>query len=298
MDSQAYGVGSVRCTRIADLSDFRMSATRMFAGVGPADLSAVEHAFGPGFVDVSAGEIIINFNAYVIDDGDVVVLVDPCIGDGKTRPQYAQWHQRQSDFLHRLRAAGYPPERIDRVVSTHLHADHVGWNTTWNGSAWLPTFPNATYLFVEPEISYWSERYAAGNDPGVAYGAYVDSVKPIFDAGVAETVPVGTEIARGVRLRHAPGHTPGNVVIDIDDGASGAVITGDVFHHPLQLLDPGLSTNFCVDQSQSRDTRRALLETFAESGALLFPAHFVAPSAGRIVRSGAAYGYDLYRGNS
>lgn len=272
-----------------------MGATRMFASVTAADLVAVAEQFGPGFVDLAAGEIIINFNAYVIDDGETVVLVDPCIGDGKTRPQYAQWHQRESDFLERLRAAGYPAERIDRVISTHLHADHVGWNTTWDGAKWHPTFPNARYLFVEPEIGYWSERYASGDDPGVAYGAYVDSVQPILDAGVAETIAVGSEIARGVRIAHAPGHTPGNVVIEMTGGAAGGVITGDVFHHPLQLMRPELSTNFCVDQSQSSDTRRRLMETFADSGALLFPAHFVAPSAGRIIRNGPNFTYNFSR---
>ncbi len=273
-----------------------MPATRMFAGVTPADLAEVERTFGPGFVDCATGEIIISFNAYVIDDGTTVILVDPCIGDGKTRPQYALWHQRKSTFLQQLAARGYPPEAIDVVVSTHLHADHVGWNTSWDGTAWRPTFPNARYLFVEPELAYWKELYASTGDHGVAYGSYVDSVQPILAAGVAEMVVPGAEIARGVRLCSAPGHTPGNVVIEVSAGGAGAgaVLTGDIFHHPLQLLQPALSTNFCLDQEQSRMTRERLMAVYAESGALLFPAHFVAPSAGRIVHRDAAFGYDFF----
>jgi glyoxylase-like metal-dependent hydrolase (beta-lactamase superfamily II) len=283
----------VRVTRVTDLANFRMNAARMFPGIDAAELATVEAAFGPGFVDVAAGEIVINFNAFAIDDGATVILVDPCIGDGKTRTAYAQWHQRTSDFLQRLEFAGYPPERIDIVVSTHLHADHVGWNTSWNGSAWMPTFPNATYCFVDAELDYWHGQHEATGPAAVAYGAYLDSVVPIVEAGVSRTVPMETVLAPGVRLVPAPGHTPGNVIIEVDDGGSGAVLTGDIIHHPLQLLRPDRSTNFCIDPDAARATRMRLLETFADSGALLFPAHFVAPAAGRVVRRGDAYGYEF-----
>jgi glyoxylase-like metal-dependent hydrolase (beta-lactamase superfamily II) len=290
--AETHVFGNVRCTRVPDLEAFRMPATRMFASVTPAELAAVERIFGPGFVDLASAEIIINFNAYVVDDGTTVMLVDPCIGDGKTRPQYARWHQRTSDFLARLAAYGYPPERIDVVVSTHLHADHVGWNTSWNGSAWVPTFPNAVYLFVEPELAYWSDLYASTGDAGVAYGSFVDSVRPIISAGVSRIVPAGSELLPGVRAVHAPGHTPGNVVIEVDGGAA---LTGDIFHHPLQILRPALSTNFCLNPVQSSATRERLVEKFAAAGTIVFPAHFATPSVGRVVRNGDGYGYAFVR---
>ena len=295
--SDTYAIGDVRCTRVADFENFRMPATRMFASVSPEDLAAVEATFGPGFVDCASGEIIINFNAYVIDTGATIILVDPCIGDGKSRAQYALWHQRRSSFLTRLTERGYPPQSIDFVISTHLHADHVGWNTSWDGERWAPTFPNAQYLFVERELAYWRDLYASTGDPGVAYGSYVDSVQPILAAGVAKTILADTAIADGVYVRPAYGHTPGNVVIDI--GAhSGAVLTGDLFHHPLQFLRPALSTNFCLNQAESRATRERLISAYAASGALLFPAHFVAPAAGRIVRRETAFGYEFVVGRS
>ena len=176
------------------------------------------------------------------------------------------------------------------MISTHLHADHVGWNTTWNGATWVPTFPNAEYLFVESEFAHWSSLPA---DPPVGHGSYADSVLPIIAAGQSRMIAGTEEIARGVHLQHAPGHTPGTTILKIDDGGRGAAVTGDVFHHPLQLRDPSLSTNFCVDKKLSGETRRAVLESFAAAGTLLFPAHFIAPVAGRAVSDGEGFRFEF-----
>ena len=186
------------------------------------------------------------------------------------------------------------PDDIDYVCCTHLHADHVGWNTRLENDRWTPTFRNARYLFAEDEIGYW-EKYHA-DTPGTPYErAWKDSILPVMEAGLIDRVASDHEIMSGIRLRPAPGHTPGNIVIELDDGRQSAIMSGDVIHHPVQIERPAWSSQFDEDPDEARVTRLKLLEGVADTDTLLMGAHFAAPTALMITSSTDGF---FYRGGA
>jgi glyoxylase-like metal-dependent hydrolase (beta-lactamase superfamily II) len=177
---------------------------------------------------------------------------------------------------------------VDYVVCSHFHVDHVGWNTRLVDGRWVPTFPNARYLFAQAEWDYWwSSKGRWGRERAGDYMA--DSVLPVAEAGLVDFVEMDHKIDPFVSLVPAPGHTPGLVCVSIRSQGAEALLAGDVMHTPLQLVYPDWSTRFCADASQSRETRLAFLERYADSGILILPAHFPAPTAGYIERDRQAY---------
>jgi glyoxylase-like metal-dependent hydrolase (beta-lactamase superfamily II) len=171
-------------------------------------------------------------------------------------------------------------------MCTHLHADHVGWNTVLRDGRWVPTFPNARYLFSRVEYEHWS----AHPDPNpIRRNAFLDSVLPVVEAGRAEMIEDGHEVDGALTVELAPGHTPGNVHIRLASRGSEAVFSGDVIHHPIQVYRPDWSTVACVDPAASAASRRRLLETCSERGALLLPAHFPEPHGARVRAAGDSF---------
>jgi glyoxylase-like metal-dependent hydrolase (beta-lactamase superfamily II) len=228
-------------------------------------------------------------HSFALDVGGLRILVDTGIGNGKTRANPA-WHQLDTGYLERLAAAGFAPETVDLVIITHLHTDHVGWNTRADGDSWLPTFPRARYLTSRTEWDYWAS--VDMDEP--RRQMFRDSVHPVRDSGQFDLVDVpdeGVEAAPGVRLLPAPGHTPGQIVVELDSAGHKALITGDSFHHPVQLAHPHLSSCVDIDPQQAVSTRRRLLASLADSDTLVFGTHFAPPTAG-LVR-GVPGGYRL-----
>ena len=231
-----------------------------------------------------------SFHSFVVRTPQGTLLVDTCVGNHKERPMLAEWHQQEFPYLERLAQAGLTPPDIDFVCCTHLHGDHVGWNTRLVNGRWVPTFPNARYLFADTEIAYWERLHE--QEPGNMYRrVWDDSVLPVLVSGQAERVDSEAEILSGVRLRPAPGHTPGNVVIELDDGKARAIMTGDVVHHAVQIERPDWCSNFDDDQARAQRTRRALLEQLADTDTLMLPAHFSGPTAVRIVSEADGFFY-------
>jgi glyoxylase-like metal-dependent hydrolase (beta-lactamase superfamily II) len=254
----------------------------LLEGVSPEDFRATRTARDSRFSDVDKGLLRMSFHSFVVRTPQGTLLVDTCVGNHKERRMLPEWHQQEFPYLDRLAQAGLTPADIDFVCCTHLHGDHVGWNTRLDNGRWVPTFPNARYLFADTEIAYW-ERLHEQEPANMYRQVWDDSVLPVLVSGQAERVDSEAEILSGVRLRPAPGHTPGNVVIELDDGKVCAVMTGDVVHHPVQIERPDWCSNFDDDQERARLTRRALLERLADTDTLMLPAHFAAPSAVRIV---------------
>lgn len=233
------------------------------------------------------GKLRLSIHALVIESMNKRIVVDTCIGNDKVRSN-PEWNKMQLPFLADLQKAGYSREAIDNVICTHLHIDHVGWNTMLQNGKWVPTFPNARYLIGGTEWDFFSrqqdEFFKAPID---------DSVRPIFDRGVAELVDETKKITDEVWLEATPGHTPGHFAIRIASQGQNAVITGDLMHHPIQCRYPEWDDNFDVDLKQAKITRRAFCERYADTGTLVLGTHFASPSAGKIIKKDDSFRFVL-----
>ena len=232
-----------------------------------------------------AGNLKMNFQAFAVRVGDRRIMVDTCIGNDKHR-QAPLFHALQSRFLEDLDEAGFPAQSIDTVLCTHLHLDHVGWNTRMVDGRWVPTFANARYLFNRKE---WGFILGLADTPGVESDHLPDSLLPVHAAGLVDFVDMDHEVTNEVRLVPTPGHTPGHVSVHIESAGHRAVITGDVMHHPIQCAEPDLQTNFCADHELSRSTRRAFLERHGDRDIYVIGSHFCDPTGGFIVRHGETW---------
>jgi glyoxylase-like metal-dependent hydrolase (beta-lactamase superfamily II) len=236
------------------------------------------------------GRLRILIQALLIESRGKRILVDTCVGNDKDRTLPVFDHL-STGFLHDLGEAGFPRDQVDLVVCTHLHVDHVGWNTMLVDGRWQPTFPNARYLVVDREWAFWS---AEDEQP---FGDVIgDSVRPIFDAGLVDLVPADHAVTDEIRLESTPGHTPGHVSVRIVSGGEEAVITGDLMHHPSQCAHPEWGSSADDDAELARTTRRAFLEAEAGSGRTVIGTHFAGPWPGTIVRDGAAFRFDRIAG--
>jgi len=232
----------------------------------------------PDFADAE-GRIGLRVQAFVIDEPGRRTLVDPCVGNGKTR-RLPWFHDQEWPFMERFGDAGFSPDSIDQVIHTHLHADHVGWDTHLDGGAWVPTFTRARHLYTEAELDHAASDDGAGG-PGPA-DLYLDSVAPIITAGLAEVVTEDADLGGSLRLEPAPGHSPGHVVLWVESDGEAAVVSGDALHHPVQCAEPGWGFLDDHDAGVALETRRSLLDRVARRRALLFGTHFPNRPAGRI----------------
>ena len=232
----------------------------------------------PHFMDAD-GFLIFVIQAFVVDTGDRRILVDTCVGNDK-ETGVPGWDHLQTKFLSDMEASGYPADSIDTVLCTHLHVDHVGWNTMLVGDVWVPTFKNARYLAARKEWEYWSEYKDDPNFDNVM----AQSIRPIMDAGLMDTVEWEHRICPEVSLEPTPGHTPGHVSIAIESQGQRALITGDCIHHPCQLTRPEWCSGADSDQEIAHATRKALLDKYADTDVMLFGSHFPSPTAGVVRR--------------
>jgi glyoxylase-like metal-dependent hydrolase (beta-lactamase superfamily II) len=261
---------------ISSLQEFETSARDlnfMFPDVKPEEFAATRAFSDARFVDPASGLPRMSYHSLILRTPQGIVLVDTCIGAHKERPVIAEWHMQNYPYLERLRQLDLTPADIDYVCCTHLHGDHVGWNTQLENGRWVPTFPNARYLIAKPEYEYW-ENFHAHNADHVFRTAWDDSVLPVMTAGQVDKVSTDHEVVTGVQLRPAFGHSPGNVVIDVTDGKRSALLTGDVLHHPVQIERPDWYTFFDDDRPTALETRFKIMEDIADSGTIMLAAHF------------------------
>ncbi len=260
--------------------------------VGLPDGAVAEHrtAMVPNHISAD-GNMMVSFHSWVVRTGGCNILIDACLGNHKNRPGLPPAHQITTPYLSNLAAAGLTPRQIDFVFCTHLHVDHVGWNTKLENGQWVPTFPNARYLFSKKEFDFWSEHLKSPLPQAFQEGAIEDSVIPIFDARQAELVEQGFAIDRNITVEAAPGHSPGHAMVRARTGQRQALLSGDVVHHPLQILYPDVNSFACLDPEQSRQTRRRVLRECASEGHILFPAHFGSPHFCRVNEDGDRFSY-------
>ena len=277
-------LGEVGITAVVEIDRSFNRTGAMLPDSTPEAIARHFHWLKPAFFDERVDDLGSRIQSYVVRTPEHTVLIDTCVGNDKSREEAPLWHRRQGTFLDDLRKAGVAPEQVDLVVCTHLHVDHVGWNTHLVDGRWMPTFPRARYLFCGEEWEYWRHE----RDECIA-----DSVRPVVEAGLADLVQPTHAIDRWLRLEPTPGHTPGHVSVRLATQAGEAVFAGDLMHRVVQVAEPQWSSRFCYEPARAAATRRAFVERFADSGVLILPAHFPAP--GYIVREGGQTRFSLAR---
>jgi len=280
-----WKIGEVSITRVIE-SEAPWDGTLLLPEATAANVRKERDWLHPTFTD-DAGLLRMSIHAFVIASRGKRIVVDTCIGNDKERP-IPEWNRKQWPFLANLEQAGYPRESVDLVLCTHLHVDHVGWNTMLRGGRWVPTFPNATYLIGGTEWDFFS----TAEEPFLK-GPVDDSVRPVVAAGMSQLVDDAHRLTDEVWLESTPGHTPGHFSVRISSRGEEAVITGDLMHHPILCRYPEWDNKFDYDGPRAKKTRRAFCERYADSGVLVLGTHFATPSAGRIRKQDDAYRFVL-----
>lgn len=251
----------------------------------------------PQFADAERNWDMVVQSWIAVVDGQVIV-VDPCVGNGRSLPDFPMFHQLETPFIERFEATGFRPEDVDYVFCTHLHSDHCGWNTRMRGGRFVPTFPNARYVMVRREYERWDPG-RPGYDPDELHnrlnaGIFEASVRPVVEAGLAELVEDTHRISPSVVIEPAHGHTLGHSALHLSSAGEEAWFCGDVFHHPIELLHPDIDANTCEAFPITVETRKRLIASCIQSGALLIPGHFAAPHAGYLRAADGAVRFEPY----
>jgi glyoxylase-like metal-dependent hydrolase (beta-lactamase superfamily II) len=273
-------LGDVTLTRVIEIGRSTFPTTSMLPE-SSAERIARHRSWLEPFWDADTGDLGSRIGSWIVRTPEHLVLIDTGVGNDKNRASNPLWHRRSGGFLDDLAAAGVAPEDVDFVVITHMHVDHVGWNTRLVNGRWMPTFPNARYVFPGEEWAFWKHEAERGGDE---YGCIDDSVLPIVAAGQAMLVDDRHAIDRWLRFEPSVGHTPGHVSVRLTTTAGDAVFSGDLMHRVVQVAEPEWSSRFCYDGKQAAVTRREFVERHADTGTLVLAAHF--PRPGVIVREG------------
>ncbi len=274
-----WRVGAVKITKIVELET--VGGTRFILPQASREAIRAIGWLYPHFADEN-GRLKLSIHSLVIETPVHRILVDTGLGNDKQNRDVPTWNLRQGTFLEDLAAAGYPPESIDTVLCTHLHIDHVGWNTMLVDGQWVPTFRRARYLMHRFEFEYWRDRSVTTAQRAV----FEDSVRPVVAAGQVDLVASDHRVCEEMNLIPTPGHSPGHVSVELRSGGEEALLTGDVLHHPCQMAHLDWASTVDFDPAQSTRTRENLFSRLAGTDTLVIGAHF---SAGRVVRDGTAF---------
>jgi glyoxylase-like metal-dependent hydrolase (beta-lactamase superfamily II) len=288
MPAEQWQVGDVTIQRVGEMTLGHEIMARLIPDASAQALLRLPW-LRPSFVD-TAGRMSGSIHALVVRTPQRLIIVDTCVGKDKVRKN-PDFHRLQSSVLDDLLAGGVAPDAVDTVLCTHLHIDHVGWNTVLREGRWVPTFANARYLFGRTELEHWGGDHGALERLDVA-AVMADSVQPILDAGLADLVETDHRLCSEVSLVPTPGHTPGHVSVLIESQGLSALITGDFLHHPCQFAHPDWASSPDGDPALNRMTRHAMFERYADSPTLIIGTHFAAPTAGRLVRDGKAFRFE------
>lgn len=272
---KTWQIGDVKVTRVLE-QEAPLPPEALIANIDPERLAAHEAWLKPHFMN-EEGQIVLSIHALVVESGGKTIVVDTCMGNDRPLPM--EMGPLQTGFLADLEAV-VPRERVDYVMCTHLHFDHVGWNTMLEGDAFVPTFPNARYLFAKGEYEHWVDGPADENID-LQYG-----VQPVVDAGLHELVSDDHSITDEVSLEPTPGHTPGHVSVRIESQGRRAVITGDMVHHPVQLAEPGWGSHPDAQPERAIQTRRDFVARYGDTDVLVIGTHFSGPTSGYIKKTG------------
>lgn len=283
-------IGNSTVERLVDWTGPLIQTEEFFPTATWDEIEAQRSWMEPHFLAPKAqcevGALDLSLHSYIIKTDKHTILIDTCMGNDKKRSLIPVWVDYNSNYMEKMAGMGVNPEDVDFVMCTHLHVDHVGWNTKLVNGKWVPTFPNARYIFHKKEYEAWADRENGGADNPADDGSWDDSVVPIIEAGKADLVTSDFAIGDNIWLEPSYGHTPGHVCVNLKEGGDHALFTGDSFHHPVQVAHPEWSTAFCLDPVESANTRKRIIDKIADTSTLMMAAHFMEPTIGRIVGNG------------
>jgi glyoxylase-like metal-dependent hydrolase (beta-lactamase superfamily II) len=286
-----HALGQILIQRIVESICTDFNALEFFPQTTQEDWARHKPWMEPWALDPRSGNLVLVIQAFLVRTRHHTILVDTCVGDHKSRPARPFWHmQKLNTFLPRLAAAGVAPEDVDYVMCTHLHSDHVGWNTQLRDGRWVPTFPNAKYIFSQLEWESFEALHRSKPQP-----QFADSVLPVMEVGQAQLVRSDFALDDEVWLESTPGHTAGHVCIHLASQGAQAVVTGDCIHSPVQCAEPGWFIRADLDPALASATRRRFLERYCDSGVTVCATHFPEPSFGHIVQRQKSFRFEYNR---
>jgi glyoxylase-like metal-dependent hydrolase (beta-lactamase superfamily II) len=288
--TQSFTIGQATITRIEETNLPSYPLTQIFPEFTEAHLREHAHWLAPHHYETESGKIKLAVHSWLLEVGGKKILIDSCCGNSKVKPGRPFWNMLNEPYLERLAAAGARPEDIDMVMCTHLHHDHVGWNTQQKDGKWVPTFPKARYVFSRPDVEYFSKIDVDPEEGPAELGTFRECVVPILEHGKADLVDGGPyRLNDFIEIDSAPGHSPGHVVFKLESRGERGVFIGDVWHHLLQVYYPDWNFPKNSDAAQARVSRRKVLDWCASTGALVMPGHVGRPFAGRIEKAADGY---------
>jgi glyoxylase-like metal-dependent hydrolase (beta-lactamase superfamily II) len=284
-----FQIGAATITRIEETYGATYALRKIFPECTDELVAQHRDWLAPHHYEAQTGLIKLSVHSWLLEIGGKKILIDACCGNNKVKPDRPFWHMLNVPWLERLAAAGARPDDIDMVMCTHLHHDHVGWNTRQHNGRWVPTFPNARYVFAKKDVEYFAKQDA---DPATApaeLGTFRECVIPILEADRAQLVDGACRLNEFIDLEPAPGHSPGHVFFKLESAGQRGVFAGDILHHLLQVYYPDWNFPKNSDAGEARVSRRKLLDYCAASGAQMFPGHVGFPFVGFIDRTQAGY---------
>lgn len=282
---EIWQIGNVSVTRVIETVTL-IKPSYLYPDASLETLAGELNWLQPHFMD-QEGKILLSIHSFLIESEGARIIVDTCVGNDKDIPMVG-WKGLKTRFLDHLVRAGFPRESIDYVLCTHLHFDHVGWNTFQENGKWVPTFPNARYLVGAEEWGYWHDH-----PDQIVGNTNEEAILPIFEAKLVDLVPSDHKINNEVRLVPTPGHTPGHVSVEIVSNGAQAVITGDLFHHPLGFAHPDWKGIADVDGELAYQSRIEFMKKYGDNPVLVLGTHFASPTGGKLVSEAGVYRFEV-----
>lgn len=286
-----FNVGEIEILRVEESLGPGFQPNVLLPDWNAKDIEPQLPWLAPTYYDPKVDRLVSSIHSWVLKTRHHTILIDTCVGNHKHRPDSPRFHMLDRPYMENFANAGLKVEDIDYVLCTHLHVDHVGWNTRLDNGRWVPTFPNAKYVFSKTDRDYFDPTRGEGGKVERNALVFNDSVLPILEAKQDMVVDGTHKLGDDLTISPAPGHSPGHVLITLQSRGTEALFIGDIMHNPIQIHHPRWSSAFCSDPEQARRTRRRVLEHAASKGSLIYPQHFAGPHIGRVAEKAGGFTY-------